>query len=345
MEGVRFQAFVLETSSQLDSSQIQMNTQAEPVLTSNQSSTTFASTHGTCCPIPLPDTEPQHAPSDMLNFAEDDPLLHVSDLFFQDQMSSEAYLGTLNSWLFEPESDISPPNNIPVQRVYNVEPNFASTSVALTQQDTRGTVTEQTSSTTRTIVSPERVAQVQRCWPSKASDKWKAMPDLWKALLTSDGRSLFGSEEPAEHQTVQGDSNETQTQWGFDQSCWNRTMNVLNQCSSSHVAGRVHVESQATSRSPTTRHHSPPNGRSTNAAQLPPLEIFDIGLDVFFAQFLPAIPILHVPTFAAKSCSTTLLLAISALAFNALKTKGANRFMAHMFSVSSVAEKIVCPMS
>jgi len=304
-----------------------LDLQTEPVAAPNYSNETFEGVSGANYSMHLPDTMVRN--QDLWHFDGNAATLPISDTFYMNQISSEAYMGDLNAWLFEPDSDISPGRpTIPLPALYNADaPSGAASGMPYRQDGTGSPRFRQTRAAT-TIVSQERAAQVQQYWPSKAKDKSR-LPGLWNMLSPDGQNSLLCASEPNRQSSAEGHANEPYTTWGFDQSCWDRTANLLKHFSPPRNLGRSHGRAQAAWTDHTDRQHS-----AHSPPKMPPLEIFDIALDIFFAQILPAIPVLHVPTFAAKSCSDTLLLAISGLAIKTLNTTGADQFVAQIFSVS-----------
>jgi hypothetical protein len=75
-------------------------------------------------------------------------------------------------------------------------------------------------------------------------------------------------------------------------------------------------------------------GRSSlNGLQFPPTEILDIALEMYLNYFHPTLPIIHVPTFAAKQAPRPLLLSMCLIGLSILGTAGAVKFVTQSFPV------------
>ena len=84
--------------------------------------------------------------------------------------------------------------------------------------------------------------------------------------------------------------------------------------------------SESTAVSPFTQ---PPR----NNSNFPPAEILDMALDLFFRDFHPLVPFIHVPTFSAKDARPSLLYAMCLIGMVLLGTKGTLNFVVNNFSV------------
>jgi hypothetical protein len=66
----------------------------------------------------------------------------------------------------------------------------------------------------------------------------------------------------------------------------------------------------------------------------PPAEILDMALDLYFRNFQPLIPFIHVPTFSAKRTRSPVLYVMCMIGMIMLGTKGTTAFVSKNFNVS-----------
>ncbi|PWY85398.1 C2H2 type zinc finger domain protein [Aspergillus eucalypticola CBS 122712] len=167
-------------------------------------------------------------------------------------------------------------------------------------------------------IPTERFARVQRYWLAPSNNTGRLMNSLWHDVVYSEQHNVFAfrpthsSSAPSGY--LQG------SRYGVDEECRQRLYTMFNQSQ-----GQSQMRSsEATAVSPFTQPH-----RNTN---FPPAEILDMALDLFFRDFHPLVPFIHIPTFSAKDARPSLLYAMCLIGMVLLGTKGTLSFVVNNFS-------------
>ncbi|KAJ5385550.1 hypothetical protein N7517_003461 [Penicillium concentricum] len=143
---------------------------------------------------------------------------------------------------------------------------------------------------------------------------------LWESVIRANVGNIFCNR--TDRPPIQGGNGDKKSNSlsDFDISCWNRIRQLLS------GAGACVPDSEF------TNIPSPVSGPyESDAFSMPSLDVFDTVMDVFRWKFLPIASIIHIPTFSASDCPTTLLLAICELGFSLVKTKAAAEFVSQTF--------------
>ncbi|PYI04968.1 C2H2 type zinc finger domain protein [Aspergillus sclerotiicarbonarius CBS 121057] len=165
----------------------------------------------------------------------------------------------------------------------------------------------------------ERFARVQRYWLAPSNNTGRLMNSVWHDVAYSDLDSVFAfrSVRPASGPSgyLKG------SRYGIDEECRQRLYTIFGQGRQSH----------SLMRSPENTAVSPFTLQPRNIPNFPPAEVLDMALDLFFRDFHPLVPFIHLPTFSAKNTHPSLLYAMCLIGMILLGTKGTINFVLHDF--------------
>lgn len=169
----------------------------------------------------------------------------------------------------------------------------------------------------------ERFAKVQRRWLTPPNNVGRLMNNLWRDMVCYDLDNIFSVHTfhppgpPPD--TPQG------SRYGLDEECRLQLQAVFGfaQPSLSQV------------NSPDNDALSPAaSGSGTGGPpSFPPAEILDMALDLYFRDFHPLVPFVHLPTFSAKRTRLPLLFVMCLIGMIILGTKGTTNFVSRSFRV------------
>ncbi|KAK5193436.1 hypothetical protein LTR72_006750 [Exophiala xenobiotica] len=176
-------------------------------------------------------------------------------------------------------------------------------------------------------VSTPRFQKISSHWQSRSSRTTRLMPSLWHDLSSSERRNLYcknvllASKEEARQSRV--------SRWGFDDECRQQmqlTLNSLTQASSvcSPLSTESVVPDDASRSNSTTSYH-------VGEVTLPSTETCEVALEIYFHQFHPMLPVIHLPTFSAKGAPFTMLFVLCLLGFSILGTPSATKLVSETF--------------
>ncbi|KAK4944645.1 hypothetical protein LTR10_016079 [Elasticomyces elasticus] len=237
----------------------------------------------------------------------------------------------LDSWLFQydPTLSMTPlPDLFPSLHLPNwvPEPQLGMPSADCVPSDN---LEENQSPRSRFTnkVSERRFQKIQSHWHSRSSRATRLMPNLWQELAASGRRNLYCKEAS---QSLRSEIRQRQvSRWGFDDDCRQQMQFTLNsltqagsvcspQSSSSAVADNVSRSGSATS-------------YSFAEAILPSTETCEVALEIYFHQFHPTLPCIHIPTFSAKSAEFPMLFVLCLIGFSILGTPSATKLVSDTF--------------
>ncbi|RAL00381.1 FTFMHR domain-containing protein [Aspergillus ibericus CBS 121593] len=165
----------------------------------------------------------------------------------------------------------------------------------------------------------ERFARVQRYWLAPSNNTGRLMNSIWHDVAYSDLDSVFAfrSVHPANGPSgcLKG------SRYDIDEECRQRLYTMFGQGRQSHSLMR---SSENTAVSPFTL-------QPRNTPNFPPAEVLDMALDLFFRDFHPLVPFIHLPTFSAKDTRPSLLYSMCLIGMVLLETKGTVNFVLQNF--------------
>lgn len=232
---------------------------------------------------------------DMLSFS---PQAHVSSL---DQWAFELVqsnhplpdrtpAGALQTWLFPLENDIlttNGPHHMSVNGHFdhdmfrnegenNYSPSSSSVSIA-------------------SRIPKERFSRVENCWPTRFRAPARLMPSLWGSLVSSDCSNILSEVPSGSTETPFNERERRNSRWGLDHECRELLLGALN---NAPRASSLQSDSFGDSASSSGEAGASPGGEGI---RFPPAEILDIALEMYLYYFHPTLPVIHIPTFSAKS--------------------------------------------
>ncbi|PWY82930.1 hypothetical protein BO70DRAFT_428993 [Aspergillus heteromorphus CBS 117.55] len=148
----------------------------------------------------------------------------------------------------------------------------------------------------------ERFSRVQRYWLAPANNTGRLMNTLWHDVAYSDWDNVFAfrSAQSGPSGYLQG------SRYGLDEECRQRLAAAFGRSSKDPVS-------------------------LYNPASFPPAEVLDMALDLYFREFHPLVPFIHVPTFSARDTRPSLLYAMCLMGMMLLGTKGTINFVSGNF--------------
>ncbi|GKZ24011.1 hypothetical protein AbraIFM66951_010264 [Aspergillus brasiliensis] len=168
-------------------------------------------------------------------------------------------------------------------------------------------------------IPTERFARVQRYWLAPSNNTGRLMNSLWHDVAYSEQDNVFAFRPT--HSSSSPSIYPQGSRYGVDEECRQRLYTMFSQSQ-----GQFQMRSsEGTAVSPFTL---PPR----NNSNFPPAEILDMALDLFFRDFHPLVPFIHVPTFSAKDTRPSLLYAMCLIGMVLLGTKGTLNFVVNNFS-------------
>lgn len=168
-----------------------------------------------------------------------------------------------------------------------------------------------------------RFAEVQRCWLGLPNIPGRLMSSLWRHVADNDLGNLFAVR--ISHLS-HGQVDLQESHYGLDEECKQRL----------HAAFGL---AQAVD----PRLQSPENGSLPLAmsnsvlssfSNFPPPGVLDTALDMYFCNFHPLIPFVHLPTFSANNTRLLLLYVMCLIGMAMMETKGAADFISKNFQVN-----------
>lgn len=256
------------------------------------------------------------------------PPPHLDDLQPMDSM------GILDSWLFQydtgsfmtPVPDLLPNLLLPTWDGDSHIGLFSTDHVPLL--NTGGSPSP--SGRFANHISQKRFDKIQLHWHSPSSRVTRLMPGLWHNLASSEGQNLY-CKQVFQPLTFEGRQKRV-SRWGFDDECHQQmqlTLHSLTQAqsvASPQSAGSISLDDL--SRPASTTSHS-------KEVLLPSTETCEVALEIYFHQFHPTLPVIHLPTFSAKGAPFPLLFVLCLLGFSILGTPSATKLVSDTFPVCS----------
>ncbi|KAL3478797.1 hypothetical protein BJX99DRAFT_269024 [Aspergillus californicus] len=175
----------------------------------------------------------------------------------------------------------------------------------------------------------ERFARVQRYWLAPSNTAGRLMNSLWRDVACSDVDNVFSNHSPYSFHSPSGLL--PGSRYGLDEECRQQLQAAFGSILGSHTQPPNDVLS------PTS------NESFGGRPSFPPAEILDMALDLFFRNFHPLVPFIHVPTFSAKNTRLPVLYVMCLIGMIMLGTKGTTSFVSKNFSFA--LEKITAELA
>ncbi|KKK12250.1 hypothetical protein ARAM_002700 [Aspergillus rambellii] len=170
----------------------------------------------------------------------------------------------------------------------------------------------------------ERWARVQRYWLAPSNTTGRLMNSLWQDIACNGLDNIFSVPCP---QSFHSSGPFPASRYGLDEDCRQQLQEEFGQ----HL-GTIHSSENITL--PSTYPGRP---------SFPPAEILDMALDLYFRNFHPLLPFVHLPTFSAKNTRLPVLYVMCLIGMIMLGTKGTTDFVFKNFP--SVLENIAARLA
>ncbi|KAL6703759.1 hypothetical protein ACN47E_009140 [Coniothyrium glycines] len=226
----------------------------------------------------------------------------------------------LQTWLFPLENDIHTPHGVHHLSVEGFIDHETFRTLPENQASPSGSSVSIASKVPR-----DRFQRVQSCWPSRNKKPTRLMPDLWASIIVADCANILSEIPSGTIEPPMSESARRTSRWGLDEECRSMLQRVLVNNASVRLTGSDSAGDTASSSGDAAP--SP----SIEGVQFPPAEILDIALEMYLYYFHPTLPIIHIPTFSAKSAPRLLLLCICLIGLSILGTAGAAKFVTRTF--------------
>jgi hypothetical protein len=166
----------------------------------------------------------------------------------------------------------------------------------------------------------ERFARVQRYWLAPSNTTGRLMNSLWRDVACSEVDNIFSLHSSHSFSSPSGLL--PGSRYGLDEECRQQLHAAFG-----NIRGGSQLHSPNSALSPTS------NSTFGGRPNFPPAEILDMALDLYFRNFHPLVPFVHVPTFSAKNTRLPVLYVMCLIGMIMLGTKGTTTFVSKNFSV------------
>lgn len=163
-------------------------------------------------------------------------------------------------------------------------------------------------------ISNEQLEQVQRLWPTRRRRN-VLLPSCinWDEVLLHPEDNIFSSTS-LRNLTSTALAENDQSAWGFNMQCRNRLLHQMNIYVSGPTSSLADEESDLSS----------VLGPRDGDSELPPADILDLSLDLYFSHVHIHLPFVHPPTFNSSHTPSILLFPMCMAGFMFFNRKAAN---------------------
>ncbi|RAL09836.1 FTFMHR domain-containing protein [Aspergillus homomorphus CBS 101889] len=198
----------------------------------------------------------------------------------------------------------------------------AEDSVATPQQhQQQQSSADSENSKTGVVIPNERFSRVQRYWLAPSNNTGRLMNSLWRDVAGNDLHNIFNL--PAAP-VPSGPAGLPQgSRYGLDEACRQRLYMAFGQPEQS----QPHTLSGANPLPPMA------SGSLLKNHNFPPAEVLDMALDLYFREFHPLVPFIHVPSFSASNIRPSVLYSMCLIGMVLLGTRGTMEFVCKNFSL------------
>ncbi|KAL2839403.1 hypothetical protein BJY01DRAFT_257746 [Aspergillus pseudoustus] len=168
----------------------------------------------------------------------------------------------------------------------------------------------------KTNISNEQFEQVRRLWPTRRrTASLPLSPVCWDDVLLHPEDNIFSSPSLTALASLEQPT-QTDSCWKFTDACRGRLLQSLSHNYTPHTDQAM------------TPVHSPSNHRGWEDG-LPPTDILDLCLDLYFHRFHVHMPFVHPPTFNASATPSLLLFPMCLVGMMILNRGMARKMIAH----------------
>ncbi|KAA8648555.1 FTFMHR domain-containing protein [Aspergillus tanneri] len=167
-------------------------------------------------------------------------------------------------------------------------------------------------------IMSERFANLQRYWLRPSNHNGRLINNLWGEVANVDLDNIFTLYPVLGVDSTSGILQESR--YGLDEECRQHLLAEF---------GNVRLDNS---------HIHPVEHGAVALPNFPPAEILDMALDMYFRNFHPIVPFVHLPTFSARNSRASVLYTMCLIGMVMLGTKGTTYFVSKNFSY--VLEKL-----
>ncbi|PYH41409.1 FTFMHR domain-containing protein [Aspergillus saccharolyticus JOP 1030-1] len=171
------------------------------------------------------------------------------------------------------------------------------------------------------LIPNERFSRVQRYWLAPSNNTGRLMNSLWRDVASSDLHNIFTM--PPTSLPIGPVGLPQGSRYGLDEACRQRLYMAFGQTEQP----QPHALAGSNILPPLTSNSHPKNHN------FPPAEVLDMALDLYFREFHPLVPFIHVPTFSASNTRPSVLYAMCLIGMVLLGTRGTMEFVCKNFQL------------
>ncbi|KAF2199958.1 hypothetical protein GQ43DRAFT_96793 [Delitschia confertaspora ATCC 74209] len=268
---------------------------------------------------------------DMLSFSPSGPVSSLDQWAFELVQSNHPLpnrtpADALQTWLFPLESDLLTSTSHHMALDHH---HFDHDGLRAIHQSDNLASPSGSSASIASRIPHERFARVESCWPSRTRKSKRLMPTLWQSLVQSEGTNVLSEPpRPGQVETPMSERERRSSRWGLDDECRNLLQGALH---NSPQAAPLLRSSESYGDTASSNGETTQSPGSENVV-FPPAEILDIALEMYLYYFHPTLPIIHIPTYSAKTAPRPMMLVMCLIGLSILGTAGASKFVQKTFS-------------
>ena len=269
-----------------------------------------------------------HSHYDLCNFDNSHDLPNFTEFPLPDNLFLDSPFDILQPWLFQPElGSLAPPISSMISApVYNGMAQQESRMMEHMPAE-RPPSQMDAQSCLSTSVPQERFTKIESLWHSRSSRSTRLMPSLWRDLVSQDIENLYTLSPPPASSAPGG--HRRASRWGFDDACRARIQTALSSLSL-RVSGLPSPQISTNMDNAFSGDGASPFS-GDQEINLPSTVTCEVALEVYFVQFHPTLPLIHMPTFSAKGAPFPLLLVMCLIGFSILGTPGAVKLVSQAY--------------
>lgn len=238
---------------------------------------------------------------------------------------------SLQLWL-NPSDATSYPGSLDFGHDSNIGLIEENVGTSTTQRPQRhdGPSTDTDDTKAGATIPNDRFAKVQNCWLGPSNSTGRLINGIWREVAYGSIDNIF-----AAHSGQSSSSPPVllqKSRYGLDEDCRRHLHATFGYM-------RLYSQRNRTSSAPPAY-----DSALIALAQFPPAEILDMALDLYFRNFHPLVPFIHVPTFSARNTSPLVLYVMCLIGMTFLGTQGTASFVSKNFTVRCALEKSRRPL-
>ncbi|KAB8200693.1 Zinc finger C2H2 type [Aspergillus parasiticus SU-1] len=237
---------------------------------------------------------------------------------------------SLQLWL-NPSDATSYPGSLDFGHDSNIGLIEENVGTSTTQRPQRhdGPSTDTDDTKAGATIPNDRFAKVQNCWLGPSNSTGRLINGIWRDVAYGSIENIFAAhprQSPSSPPVLLQKS-----RYGLDEDCRRHLHATFGYM-------RLYSQRNRTSSAPPAY-----DSALIALAQFPPAEILDMALDLYFRNFHPLVPFIHLPTFSARNTSPSVLYVMCLIGMTFLGTQGTAAFVSKNFTF--VLEKLTAELA